>query len=331
MALDEHDKVVAGGHRVMRIVRDEDDAYALVLGVIDKPENGRRLFDAKSRGRLIEDQDFGAEIHRSADRDNLALAAGQGADQLIAIPHSGDAELPYLLECDAVAALGVEPAERRTSLFQLRAEEEIAAHAHQRNRSHLLVNGGDAARTRVARIREAGLLSVEVDRAAAGRMKTGQDLDQRRLAGAVVSQQAHDLARVNGDRNVGQRLHPGEVLADIAQFDERLGHGRMLLSGAHREAAEVRVGQHRAKQENAKEKLHPVRAPAGVEDANVDNPVDHRPEEDAERRAIAAAEENAADHRDDDGLEDVAKARGGVAGMIFDALDDPYEGGATPV
>src|SRR6202167_1040759 len=114
----------------MRIVRNEDDAHALVLGVIDKPQNGRRLFDAKSRGRLIEDEHFRAEIHRSADRDYLTLAAGQSADQLIAIPHAGDAEFSYLLERDAVAALGVEPAEWRTSLFQLRAEEEIAAHAH---------------------------------------------------------------------------------------------------------------------------------------------------------------------------------------------------------
>src|ERR1700677_1745861 len=107
MALDEHDKVVAGGHRVMRIVRDEDDAHALVLGVIDKPQNGRRLFDAKSRGRLIEDQHFRAEIHRSADRDYLTLAAGQSADQLIAISHAGDAEFSYLFERDAVASFGV--------------------------------------------------------------------------------------------------------------------------------------------------------------------------------------------------------------------------------
>src|ERR1700729_3433501 len=99
----------------------------------------------------------------------------------------------------------------------------------------------------------------------------------------------------------------------------------MLLSSAHGEAAEVAVSQHRAEQENAKEKLHPVRAPPGVEDADVDDPVDHRAEEDPERRAIAAAKENAADHRDDDGLEDVAKARSGVAGLIFDALNHPHE------
>src|ERR1700722_8818504 len=99
----------------------------------------------------------------------------------------------------------------------------------------------------------------------------------------------------------------------------------MLLSGAHREAAEVRIGQHRAEQENAKEKLHPIRAPSRVEDANVDDPVDHRAEEDTEGRAIAAAEKNAADDSDDDRLEDVAKPGGGVAGMVFDALDDSNE------
>src|ERR1700722_6020397 len=101
----------------------------------------------------------------------------------------------------------------------------------------------------------------------------------------------------------------------------------MLLSGAHREAAEVRIGQYRAEQENAKEKLHPIRAPSRVEDANVDDPVDHRAEEDAERRAIAAAEKNAADDSDDDRLEDVAKARSGVAGMILNPLDDSNESG----
>ena len=202
-----------------------------LLALIDKPQNGRGFFDAKSRSRLVEDQHFRAEIHRSADRDNLALAAGQSADQLVAVAHPGDAKFPYLLERDAVASLGVEPTERRASLFQLRAKKEIASHAHERNRSHLLVDGGDAARTRVARISEAGLLPVKVDRAAARRMKPGQDLDQRRLAGAVVSQEAHDLARMNGDRNVGQRLHPGEVLADVAQFDERLGHGRHVPTG----------------------------------------------------------------------------------------------------
>src|ERR1700733_6522128 len=132
LALDQHHESVARGHRVMRIVRNEDDAHALVLGVIDKPQNGRRFLDAKSRGRLVEDQHLRAEIHCSADRENLALAAGQGPDQLIAITHSGDAKFPYLLESDAVASFGVEPAERRLTLFQLRAKEEIVSHAHER-------------------------------------------------------------------------------------------------------------------------------------------------------------------------------------------------------
>ncbi len=47
------------------------------------------------------------------------------------------------------------------------------------------------------------------------------DLDQRRLAGAVLAQQRVDLARRDGQiyRIVGQ--HAGEAFADIAQFQTR--------------------------------------------------------------------------------------------------------------
>src|SRR5579872_105763 len=41
--LDQNDKIIAGGHCVMCIVSDEDDAHALALGVVDKPEDGRRF------------------------------------------------------------------------------------------------------------------------------------------------------------------------------------------------------------------------------------------------------------------------------------------------
>src|SRR5215831_11113869 len=105
----------------MGVVGDEDNAYAPALGLIDEPQNGRCFLDAKRRGWLIEDQHLSAEVHRSADGEHLTLAARQRANQLLAVADSRDAKFPYLLERDVIAPFGVQPAERRASLFQLRA------------------------------------------------------------------------------------------------------------------------------------------------------------------------------------------------------------------
>ena len=46
-----------------------------------------------------------------------------------------------------------------------------------------------------------------------GGMHAGQDLDQRRLAGAVVADQRHDLAGMDVEIDVGQRRDGAELLA----------------------------------------------------------------------------------------------------------------------
>ena len=48
-------------------------------------------------------------------------------------------------------------------------------------------------------------------------MDAGQDLDQRRFAGAVVADQRHDLAGMDVEIDVGQRRDRAEVLGDAAQ------------------------------------------------------------------------------------------------------------------
>src|SRR5271155_1770465 len=111
-ALDENHETVTRRHRMMRVMRDEDDADALALGVIDESRRGRRLLHAERRGWFVENEDFRAEIHRTPNCENLAFAAGQRSDQLIAVTDPRDAETPDLFERDLVAALRVEPAKR---------------------------------------------------------------------------------------------------------------------------------------------------------------------------------------------------------------------------
>ena len=51
----------------------------------------------------------------------------------------------------------------------------------------------------------------------------GQDLHQRRLAGRIVADQPHDLARIEPQIDVVQGPHGAERLADVAHLDDRRG------------------------------------------------------------------------------------------------------------
>ncbi len=52
-----------------------------------------------------------------------------------------------------------------------------------------------------------------------GRMKTGEDFDQRRLAGAVAAEQAVNLAATHDEVDVVERERPAEAFAE--PFDDQ--------------------------------------------------------------------------------------------------------------
>jgi hypothetical protein len=58
-------------------------AMPCLAHLVDGRQHVGRLAHAKRRGRLIEDQHLGAEMHRARDRHRLALAARQRAHRLV--------------------------------------------------------------------------------------------------------------------------------------------------------------------------------------------------------------------------------------------------------
>src|SRR3712207_4960158 len=62
--------------RVVRVVGDEHDADALVAGLRDVAEHHAGLLDPQRRGRLVEDQHPGTEVHGPGDRHRLPLPTG---------------------------------------------------------------------------------------------------------------------------------------------------------------------------------------------------------------------------------------------------------------
>src|SRR5258706_1920549 len=232
---------IADRQRVLDVVGDEDHPEALVAGRDRVAEHERRLLDAERRGRLVEDQDARTEILGAGDREGLALAAGQGPNQLFGVADV-DADVLHLLAGDRRRLRAVESAERPEPDRRLVAEEEVPADAHQRHDRQVLVDRRDPRVERVARRREGDRLAVDREGAVVGRVDAREGLDQGRLAGAVVAEQAVDLARPDRERYALEGDDGTEVLRDVAGLEERLaggalrggGRGRAAGGGGHR-------------------------------------------------------------------------------------------------
>ena len=99
----------------------------------------------------------------------------------------------------------------------------------RRHEREILVDGVDPERPRVVDGAERHLLAVDEDPAPVGPQEAGQDLDQRRLAGAVVADEAEHLALGQVHRDVDERRDRAEALRDVLDAD-RVRRGAVPLS-----------------------------------------------------------------------------------------------------
>ena len=109
---------------------------------------------------------------------------------------------------------------------------------HARHEGEVLEDGVDAERASVRHGLELHLLAEDEHPAGVGLVEAGQDLDQRRLAGAVVADQTEHLAGAEVERDVLERCHHTEALADVLDADRvgsrlRCGLGERRRGFAH--------------------------------------------------------------------------------------------------
>jgi hypothetical protein len=74
---------------------------------------------------------------------------------------------------------------------------------------------------RVGRAAQRDLLALDGDRPLVRRVDPGHDLDERRLAGPVLTHQRMDLARVEGQGDALERLGGVEPLGDADHLQDR--------------------------------------------------------------------------------------------------------------
>ena len=201
---------------LVEVVRDEQHARATGRRLTDELVDPLTLTDWEEPGRLVQHQDGGLVAGGARNRDQGRLERRQG----IHPPGGIDFELEpgeRLGRALVQPAPGDPAPPRRRQLVQA----DVFRHAQRWDQPQVLVHE--------AHPEGAGIVGPERQPRAArpngqaparrGRVIAGQDLDQRRLAGAVCPHEAVNLARPDVELGVRQRLHAGEALRDAARLE----------------------------------------------------------------------------------------------------------------
>ncbi len=144
------------------------------------------------RQRLVEQEHVGLAHDRAADRDPLALAAGEiariAAEQLVEPQHARGLG-------DAAVALG------RRDAGELEAEGHVLADVHMRIERVGLEHHGDLALGRRERVDEP---VADIDVARGRRVEPGDHPEKRRLAAAGRADQHQEFAVLDDEIDVGE-------------------------------------------------------------------------------------------------------------------------------
>ena len=219
LAAPHHRDAVGQAHDLAQLVGDEDDRLVLALQHAQHLEELIGLGRRQHRGRLVEHQDFRAAHQRLQDLDPLLQADRQFADDRVGI----DLEAVFLAEfgeplADRARALG----EQRAALG---AEHDVFEHAERRHQHEVLMHHADAVADRLARRADSDRLAVDADLAGVGLVEAVEDRHQRRLAGAVLADDAVDDAALDDEIDVLVGVNRAEALVDADQLDRGRGSG----------------------------------------------------------------------------------------------------------
>src|SRR5262249_23800656 len=202
---------------------DQHHADALMLQPFDEVEHLADLLHRERRRRLVHDHDLGLEGGRARDGDGLALPAGQLRHRLVDALDA-DAQRIEVLARLLAAAPVIDQTEQpsRPAAPRFAAEEDILGDVQVLGQRQVLIHHLDAEIARLARAVEAHRPPVEQKLSSARLIEAGEDLHQRRFAGAVVADDAEHLTAIELEIDPAQRRDGAEILEDAVSFEDRL-------------------------------------------------------------------------------------------------------------
>ncbi len=195
------------GEHLVELVADEHDRDAALLQPAHDDEEPLDLAVGQRRRRLVHDEDLRVVDERAADRDELAVGDGQPLH--LGVEVEGQSQV-----VDDALGGGADARPRRedAALGELAQHRDVLGGGEVREEGEVLVDHLDAAAD--------GLVGGEVP------VRRADDLDEGRLAAAVLTGEAVHLARRERQGDPVQRVHTAVRLDDVADLEDWCGsHG----------------------------------------------------------------------------------------------------------
>ena len=214
-----HDRNRVGDrHDLAQLVGDQDDRLALVLQHFEDAEKVIGLGRRQHAGRLVEDQDFGAAIQRLEDFDALLQPNRKFLDHRVGLHLQPVFALQPLQFRARLCDRGVQ------QRFAFRAEDDVLDDGEILDQHEMLMDHADAGGDGVVRRPDRGRLSAHQDLAAVGMIEAVEDRHQRRLAGAILADNAVDGPALDLQIDVAVGANGTETLVDPYELNRGLGH-----------------------------------------------------------------------------------------------------------
>ena len=196
---------------------DEDDRESAALELAHDPEKQLGLFRIEARGRLVEHEDPRVLLERARDRHQLLNGDRIRAERTFDVDIDIEPLQPFL------GSLARPAPGDQAKPARLPAEGQVFRHRHRRYEIDFLIDRSDAERTRLPRSADLDRVAVEANLAPVPAQGAGHDLDQRRLAGAVLAHQRVDLAGIDPEIDALERPNARKGLGDADHFNSRRG------------------------------------------------------------------------------------------------------------
>ena len=240
-AVAQHRHAVAELVDLGHAVGDVDDGQAVAAQLAHDLEELLGLAGRQRRGGLVHDEDARLGMHGAGDLDHLLFGDGQRADQRRRREGRPEA-LQHAFGAPQHGAAVDQPTPARFAV-----EVDVLRHRQVRRQRQLLVDDGHARGPRLDGAAGLERHAAHPDLAAGvGLVGARQGLHEGRLAGAVLAHQGMDLARVDGEVDVRQRLDARKRLRDVAHLEDRhaiRGAGSRLCHSSSPDASRLALSE----------------------------------------------------------------------------------------